>query len=131
MSLNLTNCPKCGKLMARNLRNMCPGCHQDIELQYEKCLKYLRDNRKASMSELSEATGVSTAQITKFIREGRISVAEAANLSYACEVCGGPIYEGHLCDPCRQRLVKDVNGMKEDEQRRAQQTRSTGYLKDK
>ena len=132
MTLNVTNCPKCGRLMQKGIRTVCPNCHQEIEAQYEKCLKYLRENRRCSLGELSEATGVSTGQITKFIREGRISIAELVNMSYECEVCGASIREGHLCEACRSRLVKDVRNMREDEQRRAQQqaNRSAGFLKD-
>jgi len=133
MTLNVTNCPKCGRLMQKGIRSVCPVCHQEVEAQYEKCLKYLRDNRKCTLGELSEATGVTTAQITKFIREGRISIAELVNMSYECEVCGTAIRDGHLCEPCRSRLVKDVKGMREDELRRAQQqaNKTGGFLKDK
>ncbi|HZG56549.1 flagellar protein [Paenibacillus sp.] len=133
MTLNVTNCPKCGRLMQRGVRAVCPNCHKEIEIQYEKCLKYLRENRKCTLGELSEATGVSTAQITKFIREGRISIAELVNMSYECEVCGASIREGKMCESCRNRLVKDVKGMQEDELRRAQQqeNRGAGFLKDR
>jgi flagellar operon protein (TIGR03826 family) len=133
MTLNVTNCPKCGRLMAKGVRTLCPSCHQEIELQYEKCMKYLRQNRKCSLGELSEGTDVSTGQITKFIREGRISIAEMPNLSYECDVCKASIRESHLCDNCRARLAKDVSGLKEDEQRRTQQLgqKGSGFLKDK
>jgi len=132
MTLNVTNCSKCGRIMAKGIRTVCPNCHQEIEAQYEKCLKYLREHRKCTLGELSQATGVSTSQITKFIREGRISVAEFEQLSYECEVCGNHIRQGKLCEPCRLRLVKDVNGMKNDEQRREQQDpRGNGYLKNR
>ncbi len=131
MTLNVTNCPKCGRLMQKGIRTVCPNCHQEIEKQYETCLKYLRENRKCTLGELSEATGVSMSQITKFIREGRISIAEHINMSYQCEVCGSSIRESHLCETCRNRLVKDVNGMRQDELRRAQQqaNKSIGYFK--
>lgn len=133
MTLNVANCPKCGKIMVKGFRTLCPNCHREIEEQYEACLKYLRQNKKCTLSELSDATGVSMGQITKFIREGRISIAELPQMSYECEVCGGPIREGHLCDACRTRLVKDVSGLREDEQIRARQQleRGTGFLKDK
>ncbi|TLS50567.1 flagellar protein [Paenibacillus antri] len=133
MTLNVTNCPKCGRLMQKGIRSVCPNCHQEIEAQYEKCLKYLRENRKCTLGELSEATGVTTGLITKFIREGRISIAEFENMSYQCEVCGGSIRDGNLCESCRSRLVKDVKGIQEDERRQAQQqvNQRTGFLKDK
>ena len=133
MSLKLTNCSKCGRIMAKGFRNICPVCYQEIEDQYEKCFKYLRENRKCSLQELSEATGVSMSMIVKFIREGRISIADYPNITYECDVCGAPIREGHLCEACRRRLIKDVNKMKDEEQRKAQQQEQkpgTIYLKD-
>jgi len=134
MALNITNCPKCGRLMQKGLRQLCPTCHQEIEDQYEKCWQYLKHNRKCTLSELSRETGVSTALITRFIREGRISIADYGNLSYECELCGALIRESHLCEACRRKLIKDVQHLREDERRKselAQKERGIGYLKDR
>ncbi|HEX7055744.1 MAG TPA: flagellar protein, partial [Bacilli bacterium] len=64
------------------------------------------------------ATDVSIKQISKFIKEGRISLLNAPNLAYPCDVCGILIREGSICDSCRKRLTKDVNAVKEEEDRR-------------
>ncbi|MEW4372164.1 TIGR03826 family flagellar region protein [Paenibacillus kandeliae] len=106
--MNLGNCPQCGKLYVLNLRGMCSDCIKKIERQYEDCNHYLRQNRGATITELSEATEVPIKQITQFIREGRISIANAPNMGYACEVCGTVIREGNMCDSCRSRLTKDI-----------------------
>jgi len=84
---------------------VCPACVREIDKEYETCANYLRENRGASITELSEETGVSIRQITKFIREGRISLMDAPNLSYPCESCGVLIQSNNLCDSCRNRLV--------------------------
>ena len=133
MTLNVANCPKCGRLMMKGPRALCPHCLQEIEDQYNRCLQYLRENKSCTLVELSEATRVPVSQITKFIREGRISIADHPSISYECEVCGTPIREGHLCDACRQRLVRDMNAGKEDEQVRARNAleERTAYLKDR
>lgn len=106
--MELANCYRCGRLYAKAFRDMCPNCLKEIEAEYTKCVEYLRKERKASMTELSEETGVSVSQITKFIREGRISVAEFSNMTYACETCGGPLREGNLCENCRRRLLGEL-----------------------
>lgn len=134
MALNVTNCSKCGRLMVRGLRALCPKCLQDIEEQYRKCLEYLREHKGCTLVELSEATGVSVAQITKFIREGRISIVDYENMSYGCEVCGAPIREGHMCDACRQRLVRDLKTAQEDAQNRSRNKKEEDlpvYFKDR
>ncbi|MGG1616015.1 TIGR03826 family flagellar region protein [Paenibacillus sp. NRS-1781] len=107
--MNLDNCPRCGKLFIMNVRGICPNCMKEIELEYEQCVKYIRENKGCHMHELSEATGISVKQVTTFIREGRISIANAPNMTYPCEVCGTPIREGHMCDSCRTRLTKDLH----------------------
>ncbi|AJE52125.1 flagellar protein [Paenibacillus jamilae] len=107
--MNLDNCPRCGKLFVKNVRGICQNCIKEIEVEYEHCVKHIRENKGIHMHELSEATGVSVKQITTFIREGRISIANAPNMTYPCEVCGIPIRDGHMCDSCRTRLTKDLN----------------------
>lgn len=112
--MNLGNCPKCGKLYALNLRDMCSDCQKEIELEYQDCAEFLRETKGATIHEVSEATGVSIRQITKFIREGRISIANAPNLSYPCEVCGTLIRESNMCESCRTRLTKDLRRVTND-----------------
>lgn len=106
--MTLDNCPRCGKLFAKNFRDVCPVCIREIDKEYELCANYLREYKGAIITELSDQTGVSIKQITKFIREGRISLVNAPNLSYPCESCGILIREHHLCDNCRARLAKGV-----------------------
>ncbi|MGU3471509.1 TIGR03826 family flagellar region protein [Paenibacillus sp. D51F] len=113
---NLDNCPRCGRLFAKNFRDVCPQCIRDIDHEYELCSDYLRKNRGTAINELSDMTGVSIRQITKFIKDGRISLMDAPNLSYPCESCGILIREDHMCDSCRARLKNDVRRMKSAEE---------------
>ncbi|CAH1215869.1 hypothetical protein PAECIP111891_04328 [Paenibacillus allorhizoplanae] len=122
MGMNVANCSRCGKIFVKGFAEFCPNCMKDLELQYEKCLKFLRENKGVNINELSDATGVAVKQITKFIREGRISIVHAPNMSYPCEVCGTLIRENTICEPCRMKLVKDVRNNSEDERRRQEQT---------
>lgn len=117
--MNLDNCPRCGKLFAKNFRDVCPVCMRDLDKEYELCSNYLREFKGAIITELSDQTGVSIKQITKFIREGRISMVNAPNMSYPCESCGTLIRENHICDSCRMRLTKDKQHMNEDAARKA------------
>jgi len=105
--MNLDNCPRCGRLYLKNIMEMCQVCVKELEHQYEICVKYLRENRGTNIQELSDATEISIKEITRFIREGRISIANAPNLMYPCEICGTLIRDGHMCENCRSRLRKD------------------------
>jgi flagellar operon protein (TIGR03826 family) len=121
VSLNISNCPKCGKVFARGMKDVCPACVKEIDNEYLLCANFLRDNKGATLYELSEATKVSVKQITKFIREGRIYIYDAPNLGYPCEICGTAIREGGMCDDCRRRLTKDVEALKEQERVRKEE----------
>ncbi|AWB46240.1 flagellar protein [Paenibacillus sp. CAA11] len=126
--MNLDNCPRCGKLYAKNFKELCGNCIKDIELEYEKCKKYLRDQKGATIVELSEATEVSVKQITKFIKEGRISIANNPNMMYPCEVCGVLIREGTMCDGCRTRLTRELlAASQEDDGHRKKDASSNTY----
>lgn len=130
MAMNISNCPRCGKIFAKGMRDLCPACIKEVDAEYERCVKFLRENKGATIKELSDAVDVTVKQITKFIREGRISLYNAPNLSYPCEICGVLIREGGMCDACRTRLANDVNKAKEltlqhrqeEQARRAAQT---------
>lgn len=128
MGMNVDNCPRCGKIYVKNFRDACPSCIKDLEQQYEKCVKYLRESRKATIIELSEATEVSVKQITKFIREGRISIASLPNMGYPCEVCGTMIRENAMCGSCRQRLAKDVSNAREDALRAEENRKQEAHI---
>ena len=112
--MDIDNCSRCGKLFAKNFREVCPACIKEIDHEYSLCAEYLRKNKGASMQELSDETGVAVKQITKFIREGRISLIGAPNLGYPCEVCGALIRESHMCNDCRHKLISETNKMKKD-----------------
>ncbi|MBM7566483.1 TIGR03826 family flagellar region protein [Paenibacillus sacheonensis] len=112
--MNLDNCPRCGKLFAKNFRDVCPACIKAIDNEYALCSDYLRKQKSANITELSEATDVSIKQITKFIKEGRISLMGAPNLMYPCEMCGTLIREHNQCESCRAKLLHEVNKVRPD-----------------
>lgn len=111
MSLgNLSNCSRCDALFVRVARDICPKCYQEVEKEYEICAKFLRkrENRGSNIHQVSKATGVSVKQITKFIKEGRISVDGNPELGYPCESCGFLIRKGNICESCMRGLKHDI-----------------------
>lgn len=111
MSLGkLANCSRCDALFVQTARDICPNCHQEVEREYELCAKFLRkrENRGATIYQVSDATGVSVKQITKFIKEGRISVDGNSNLGYPCDRCGTLILRGNICETCMHSLKHDI-----------------------
>ncbi|MBW5448481.1 flagellar protein [Cohnella sp. CFH 77786] len=109
--MSLSYCPRCSRLFARGIRDVCNNCVQEIEQEYQQVVEYLREHKGSTIHEVSEATEVSVKQIAKFIREGRISTANLPNLTVPCEVCGLPIREGNMCDSCRAKLQRDMRNL--------------------
>jgi Predicted transcriptional regulator len=123
---NLVYCPRCNKLFAKHFREMCNNCHQELEKDYERCIEYLRKNKGLTIQQLSEDTEISIKQITRWIREGRISLMDAPNLTYPCEVCGTLIRESNMCDACRGRLQKDMKNAQAQASSALQEFRNPG-----
>ena len=72
-------------------------------------MKYLRENKGATIHEVSNETKVSIKQITSSLEKVEFPCIIMPNMGYPCEVCGIIIREGGICDECRKRLAKDVN----------------------
>ena len=57
------------------------------------------------MFEVSEATGVSTEKIMRFLKEERLQVsAENPNMLLECEKCSRPVSTGRFCQSCKNDL---------------------------
>ena len=57
--VDLSYCPKCGKLFSRNFRDVRNNCHQELEKEYEKCVEHLRKNKGLDIQQLSDEMEVS------------------------------------------------------------------------
>lgn len=125
MTLNVGNCPVCGKIFSKVNRTVCPACYKHIEEQFVLCEKYLRDHRGATLQNLCDATGVTIKMITRFIKEGRISVYNAPNVQIPCDLCGQPMKAGVMCEACRQRLTHDLTTAAKEESIKIEESRRT------
>lgn len=104
--MGLANCRECGKLYVQNPAGLCPDCYRIEEENEEIVAKYLRDNRRASITQVHEATGVAEKTILKMIKKGRIT--GDIQVEYPCETCGRPILEGRVCAECGRRVLEQV-----------------------
>ncbi|MFC4736951.1 TIGR03826 family flagellar region protein [Bacillus daqingensis] len=130
----LANCPDCGGLFVKALRSVCETCAKDVEAQFDTVYSFIRkrDNRRATIDEVVESTGVTKERIFQFIREGRILLSQFPNLTYPCDACGKDIREGKLCSTCRSRIesgIEQSNREKDFSDRKAvrEKSRYTTY----
>lgn len=108
---NLLNCPQCGKLFIKTLRDNCDMCYREEEKQYDNVYKFIRrsENRNATLLDVSEGTKVPESKIIQFIHQGRIRVKGFPNFSYPCDGCQKPIEDGRLCEDCKNRIKSDLS----------------------
>ena len=73
-----------------------------------------------------EKTAVEEWLLQKFVRTGRLKVAQFPQLGYPCDQCGTLIQEGRICEHCRQALQRDLEQF-EREQKRIKENEQTYY----
>ncbi|WNB92712.1 TIGR03826 family flagellar region protein [Bacillus sp. NEB1478] len=108
---NLLNCPQCGKLFVKVIRNNCDTCYMEEEKQYDIVYKFIRksENRNSTLLDVSVATKVPENKIIQFIHQGRIRVKGYPNFTYPCDGCQNPINDGRLCEECKNRIKSDLS----------------------
>jgi flagellar operon protein (TIGR03826 family) len=121
----LANCTRCDMLFLMATRDICQKCYIEVEQEYEKCARFLRkrENRGSTIHQVSEATGVTVKQITRFIKEGRISIVDNPHMGYPCESCGILIRSGNLCDACAGGLKREIVQQLDVDKRLAEEQR--------
>lgn len=106
----LENCSVCEQLYVRTVRDICPSCHKKREDRFQAVYQFIRkkQNRQATMADISEAVGVEEKEIIQFIKEGRLELKAFPQLFYPCASCGTGIRDGKICTDCHIRLKADL-----------------------
>ncbi len=103
------NCSKCGgDLRYAGIGEYeCENC-KNIEFDdYGKVRAYIEENRGATQSEVSLATGVDVNKIRQMLREEKIEIAPNSVIFLQCEGCGTKIRSGKYCDACEGKVKKE------------------------
>ena len=89
----LRNCAKCGKLFTpiSSSIKLCVQCEKDEQDQFNQVKEYLKEHAKATVIELTKATGVERKQIYEWVKSGRLDIASVLDLGLSCESCGNPL----------------------------------------
>ncbi|WP_066175611.1 TIGR03826 family flagellar region protein [Bacillus marinisedimentorum] len=133
----LANCVQCGTLFVKSYRDICPACKKEEDKKFETVYQFIRkrENRMATLAEVTESTGVEEKLILRFIKEGRLQLSKFPNLGYPCAKCGNTIREGKLCDDCKTSLRNDIMNhseeQKREEARKLKEKTATYYSVDK
>ncbi|MBM7661596.1 flagellar operon protein (TIGR03826 family) [Bacillus mesophilus] len=116
----LANCPLCDKLfVATPMHDVCPACYKEEQKLFETVYEYIRkkENRMATLVEVSEATEVEETLVIKWIRTGKLKLAQFPNLGYPCEKCKTIIRQGRVCENCAKGIHADLKQLQNEEER--------------
>lgn len=91
---------------------LCPKCRQLEEEMFQKVKEYLIEHPGANMYEVTQKTDVSAALIEKFLRQGRLQVAEDSPIVLTCERCGRKIMTGKYCNECKNQISSELNDVR-------------------
>jgi len=97
---------------------LCSFCRKKDDEEFEKVRTFLRDFPGATMQEVSQATGVSTTKIHRWLKEERLEVVEGSPVALNCEKCGVRIRSGRFCVDCAKSLAKEMLQARNDLQQR-------------
>ncbi|TCO76473.1 TIGR03826 family flagellar region protein [Marinisporobacter balticus] len=106
----IRNCKECGRLFQYNgFSKICTKCQRKREDDFKSVREYIYENKGATITEVSEETGVDEDKILQFLREGRLEITgENSALILECERCGKGIKTGRFCDACARELEKEL-----------------------
>ena len=106
----LASCGRCGKMFNKVQTNVCPGCVEDEEADYEKIREIVSQNETLNVEQVSEAAGVEISVVRRIIGEGRVAQVSLGEVP-KCGKCGAPAISitKKLCQACLERLNAEVS----------------------
>ena len=114
--LNFRNCKRCGKAFSTMLDyTVCPTCMEQETQRFNRTRDYIYNHGDASEEDIIEHCHITADELSRWIREEKITLGENSNIKYPCESCGSLISGGHFCLDCKLKLhaktVKQDNPM--------------------
>ena len=110
--MNVKNCRKCRRIFNYVMGPiLCPNCREAEEAKFQEVKKYVQENRRCGMQEVSEACDVSLNQIQQWLREERLVLADDSPMGIACEKCGRMIKSGRFCPECVNQMTNSFQSV--------------------
>jgi len=108
IDLAITQCEGCGKIIQKNVRNLCPACNAIEDEQLRLFERTMVRNRLFDNAQAAQATAIPEEKIRVWIRSGKFRIVEFPNLADQCDLCKAPTRQGHLCVDCTSRINADI-----------------------
>lgn len=104
MAKEMRNCKRCGKVFLYAGVPICPECLEKEEKQFRDVKRYLEENPRSGVSEISEGTGVPVEVVIEFLRQGLLVSQPGSSGQLTCMICKRPITRGKICPRCEAML---------------------------
>lgn len=126
--MEVRNCKRCNKIFKYFGNSVCPECREAEEAEYKLVKDYLWDHPGANMHLVSEATGVSTEKILRYLREERLQVTGENSVTFLdCVICGSSIRTGRYCEKCSKNAQSEI----QKERNEVSSRLNSGYSRDR
>ena len=104
--MNVKNCRKCRRIFNYVMGPiLCQNCREAEEAKFQEVKKYVQENRRCGMQEVSEACDVTLNQIQQWLREERLVLSDESPMGIGCEKCGKMIKSGRFCQECVKQMT--------------------------
>lgn len=109
--MEVITCKSCGKIFNYiQGERICPQCTKKMDEKFAEVKRFVRDNPKVDINELSSEMDVSIRQIKRWIREERLCFTDDSPIGLNCEKCGAIIKTGRYCKACKDQLTTRLQG---------------------
>ena len=107
--MELRNCKHCNKMFNYIGKPICPSCEKELEDKFQEVKQYIKDHKDAPINIVAEENNVSVNQIKRWVRQERLSFADASMVGLECENCGALIKIGRFCEQCKLKLQNNLS----------------------
>ena len=104
----IDTCHACGKLFPRIGMRLCVGCSLAEQNRFELVRVFLDEHGGGSVSEIAQTTGVSAADVRRFLEGGRLVAIQGGVGAGGPCTCSG---SGERCVSCRSELGHNLRDL--------------------
>ncbi len=110
--MDVRTCKSCGRLFNYLSGDpLCSACREESEKKFMEVKEYIRENKNASIHQVSEDCDVTVKQIERWVRQERLEFSKGSGVMFACSSCGAPIQSGTMCEKCKNSMANTLNSM--------------------